>query len=77
VPLRTRLAHSVATIAIAFLAFVAVGLTAPADSPFTIRIHAVFLALDLNVKVGTMHLRYHWSAIPSLEPTTKTGSTLL
>ena len=75
-PLRTRLAQGLAATAVVCLAFVAIGLTAPVDSPFTIRIRAVFLALDVHVKVGAVHWRYHWSATPSLEPTTKTGSDL-
>jgi hypothetical protein len=73
---------------------VSVGLTAPADGPFTIAVRPIFLrldeapdesragalGLDIDVKIGTMHLHFGWSAIPlaSLLPaSTKPASTLL
>jgi hypothetical protein len=49
---------------IIFTALVSVGLTAPADGPFSIGLHAVFLGLDLDIKLGSQHVRYTWSAIP-------------
>jgi hypothetical protein len=70
--------------AILVAACVSVGLTAPAGGPFTIAIRPVFLrldealddsraralGLDIDVKLGTMHLHFGWSAIPfaSLSP---------
>jgi hypothetical protein len=46
-------------------ALVSVGLTAPADSPFSITIRAVLasLALDIDVKVGPRHFHTRWSAL--------------
>ena len=91
-PLRTRLARTLVGTAIVFTALVAVGLTAPADGPFTIDIQPVFLrldpasvaasrahalALDVDVKFGTLHLHYQWSAIPLAPSTTKPPGTLL
>ena len=75
-------------------ASVSVGLTAPAESPFTIAIHPVFLrldqeadpsrtralGLDIDIKLGTVHVHVGWSALPlaSLSsPSTKTAATLL
>jgi hypothetical protein len=75
-------------------ACVSVGLTAPADGPFTIAVRPVFLrldetfddsraralGLDIDLKLGRLHLHYGWSAIPlaSLSPpSTKSVSTLL
>lgn len=58
-----------------FTAFVAVGLTSPADSPLSIRIHPVFLrlepsahgqprprilAVDVDIKIGSMHAHAGW-----------------
>jgi hypothetical protein len=42
----------------------AVGLTASADRPFTISIQPVFLRLgvDMNVKLGSLHIHASWSA---------------
>jgi hypothetical protein len=92
VPLRTRLARTVVATAIAVVALVSVGLTAPAESPFTIDIEPVFMRLDaasiaesqahalavtVNVKLGALHLHYEWSAIPLTPVTTKPGATLL
>jgi hypothetical protein len=74
---------------IACAALVSVGLTAPADSPFTIDVQARFLRLDpaaiaesrahalglnVDIKFGTLHLHLTWSAIP-LTPATTTKST--
>ena len=51
---------------LACTAFVSVGLTAPADSLFTIRIRPALinLSVDIDVKIGTMHLHTRWSALP-------------
>lgn len=54
-------------------ALVTVGLTASAGSPFTIAIRPAIMRLgvDLDVKIGTMHLHAGWSALPE---STKPGS---
>jgi len=73
---------------ILFTALVSVGMTAPADGPFTIDVHPIFMRLDaasiaesrahalglnVDVKFGTMHLHYTWSAIPLTRETTKSA----
>ena len=60
-------------------AFIAVGLTAPAYGPFSISVHPVLwrmdaaavaesrasvLGLDVDVKVGSMHMHFGWSIVP-------------
>jgi hypothetical protein len=77
---------------IVFAALVSVGLTAPADGPFTIGVRPAFfrfdadalaesrahaLGLDVDVKLGTLHLHFQWSAIPLTPATTKAADTLL
>ena len=61
--------------AILALATVAVGLTAGADGPFSIAVRPSFLhlGLDLDIKLGSMHLHAHWSALPG--PETPSSST--
>ena len=91
-PLRTRLARTLVATLIACAALVSVGLSAPADGPFTIDVQPVFLrldpsaiaesrayALDLNVdiKFATLHLHFKWSAIPLTPTTTKSPGTML
>jgi len=48
------------------VAIVTVGLTASTESPFSIVIHPVFLRLgvDVDVKIGSLHLHGSWSALP-------------
>ena len=70
VPLRTRLARTLMATLIAFTALTAVGLTAPADAPFSIRVRAIFLGIDVDVKVGASHVRFGWSAVPLAWATT-------
>jgi hypothetical protein len=79
VSLRTRIVRTLGGALIFVAAFVSVGLTAPADGPFTIGFVPDFLrlALDVDVKFGTMHLHYQWSAIPPNPPTTKPSGSLL
>jgi hypothetical protein len=94
VTLRQRAARILTGAVILLAASVSVGLTAPDDGPFTIVVRPVFLrldealddsrpralGLDIDVKLGTMHLHFGWSAIPfaSLSPvSTKPVSTLL
>jgi hypothetical protein len=57
---------AIATLLIACTALASVGFTAPADSLFTISIRPVLvnLAIDVDIKVGTMHLHKRWSALP-------------
>ena len=76
-PLRTRLARAVVATLIIVSALVSVGITAPADAPFSIGLRAIFLGIDVDIKIGTAHIRFNWSAIPLTSPTTKSASTLL
>ena len=79
VTLRQRFTHIFAVTLLALAALISVGLTAPADGPFTIGITPVFLrldaaavaesraralGLDLDIKLWTLHLHFAWSAIP-------------
>jgi hypothetical protein len=92
VPLRTRLARFLLATTIAIAALASVGLTAPADGPFTIDLQPMFLRLDpaaiaesrahalglsVDIKFGTLHLHFTWSAIPLSPATTKSTSPLL
>ena len=75
-----------------FTALVSVGLTAPADGPFSIVITPVFVRLDrtaiaesraralgfdLDVKIGSMHMHLGWSAVPISSLTTNPQPGLL
>jgi len=79
VTIRKRLAQTAAGTLILVAALIAVGLTAPVDGPFTIDIKPVFLrldaaalakargeplGLDIDVKIGGVHLHFAWSAVP-------------
>ena len=77
VPLRFRLAQALVAIVIGSTALVAVGLTAPADAPFTIVVRPVFVSLgvDVDVKVWSMHLHFTWSAIPPVAASTKAAGS--
>ena len=90
--LRTRLARTFVGTLIALVALVSVGLTAPADGPFTIDLHPAFfridpeavaesrahaLGLDVDIKFGTIHLHFKWSAIPLAPATTKSPEMML
>jgi hypothetical protein len=59
------------------VALITVGLTAPADGLFTIRVQPVFLRLgvDLDLKVGSMHVHGSWSALPEAASTNPAGDT--
>jgi hypothetical protein len=48
------------------VALVTVGLTAPTDGLFSIRVQPVFLrlGLDLDLKIGSLHVHGSWSALP-------------
>ncbi len=45
---------------------ITVGLTASTTSPFSIALHPVMarLGIDLDVKIGTMHVHTGWSLLP-------------
>jgi hypothetical protein len=47
------------------VAVITVGMTAADDQPFTIAVRPVFLTLgvDVDVKVGALHLHASWSAL--------------
>ena len=75
-----------------FTALVSVGLTAPADGPFSIVITPVFVRLDrtaiaesraralgfdVDVKIGSRHIHLGWSAVPISSLTTNTQAGLL
>jgi hypothetical protein len=92
VPLRKRMVRTLMGVLIMFTALVSVGLTAPADGPFSIVITPVLLrldqfataqsdarvfGLDIDVKIGSTHFHYGWSAVPISSLTTKTTSGLL
>jgi len=64
--LRHVVGRTVATVLLAGTAFVSVGLTAPPQSPFSIRIHTALinLSVDVDVKVGDAHFHRRWSALP-------------
>jgi len=64
--LRQLVWRTVAGTLLACTAFASVGLTAPADGPFTIRIRPVLinLAVDVDVKLGANHFHARWSALP-------------
>ena len=76
--LRTRLLHTLAATLIVMTAMVTVGLTAPADAAFAITIRPVFatLGVDVDVKLGTMHLHLAWSAVPPTPSSTKPADPL-
>ena len=90
-PLRTRFARTLVGTLIVLAALVSVGLTAPADGPFAIDLRPAFfrldaaslaesrahaLGLDVDIKFGTAHLHFKWSAIPLTPATTKSPGTL-
>jgi hypothetical protein len=79
VTLRQRIARTLIGTLILMAACISVGLTAPADGPFSIGVRPVFLhldadavaesqaralGLDVDIKLGTLHLHFGWSAIP-------------
>jgi len=79
VPLRKWLTRFVTGLLILFTALVSVGITAPADGPFSIAITPVFfqldaaalaesrgraLGVDVDVKIGSMHMHFGWTPVP-------------
>jgi len=73
VPLRFRFAQALLAIVIGCTALAAVGLTTPADAPFSIVVRPVFVSLgvDVDVKVWSLHLHFAWSALPPAAASTK------
>src|SRR5205823_6887937 len=65
VPLRKRASRLLAATFIVCTALVSVGLTAPADGPFSITIRPILvrLAIDIDVKFGLYHFHTCWSAL--------------
>ncbi|HEY1911107.1 MAG TPA: hypothetical protein VGG73_09300 [Vicinamibacterales bacterium] len=68
--LRHLVGRATAAVLIVLTALVSVGLTAPADAPFAIRVHAMLLGVDVDVTIGSTHLHAAWSAIPVDDPST-------
>ena len=56
-------------------ALLTVGLTASSDGPFSIDVEPVFirLGIDIDIKIGSLHLHAGWSALPS-EPVSTESS---
>jgi hypothetical protein len=73
VPLRTRFGKGLLGALVLATAILTVGLTAATDGPFSIVIRPVFLRLgvDLDVKIGTIHVHAGWSALDADPVTTK------
>ena len=69
--LRTRLTRAIGATLIVFIALAGVGITAPADAPFSIVVRPVLvsLGLDIDIKFWTMHLHFAWSALPAAPST--------
>jgi len=76
--LRRWLARTLVAVLIATTALVSVGLTAPADGVFSIAVQPILLridpaaieqsracalGLDIDVKLGSMHLHVGWSGL--------------
>jgi hypothetical protein len=86
VTLRKRLARVFTGLVIMATALTSVGLTAPTDGPFSLRIHPVLLrvdpdaiaesrahalGLDVDLKLGGLHMHLGWAAIPLVTGSTK------
>jgi hypothetical protein len=89
VTFRQRLMRVLAGAAILATALTSVGLTAPTDGPFSLRIRPVLLrvdtdamtearahalGLDVDLKLGDLHMHLGWSAIPLSPTSTKLAS---
>lgn len=66
VPSRKSLANALVTAMVLITALITVGLTASANSPFSITIRPVIMRLgvDVDVRIGSVHLHAGWSALP-------------
>lgn len=60
------LSRGLAVLITLLIALVTVGLTASSDRPLSIAIRPEFmrLGIDVDVKVGSLHLHAGWSALP-------------
>jgi len=91
VPFKTHIARMIGGLMILSTAVLAVGIAAPADGVFSIAVHPVFiradpaaiaesraraLGIDVDVKVGAMHVHLGWSAIPLSPEATNPASDL-
>jgi hypothetical protein len=65
-PIAQPIAKTLAAALVLTIATLTVGLTAAADGPFSIAVHPVFVRLrvDVDVKLGSLHLHATWSALP-------------
>ena len=63
---RRFLGNGLFVAAVMFASVITVGLTASSNSPFSITIRPVIMRLgvDLDVRIGTIHLHAGWSALP-------------
>ena len=92
VPFRTFIGRAILGALILFTALASVGLTAPQDGPFSIDIRPEFLrldptavaesrarafGLDVDIKLGALHMHIGWSAIPLMPTTTKAPGSKL
>jgi hypothetical protein len=68
-PVRQPIARTLAAALVLTIATLTVGLTAAEDGPFSIAVHPVFvrLGIDVDVKLGSLHLHATWSALPGPE----------
>jgi len=66
VRIRQSLVNTVIAALVIVTAAITVGLTASANSSFTIKVTPVLMRLgvDLDVKLGTMHVHAGWTALP-------------
>jgi hypothetical protein len=91
VNLRQRAAQFVMAVAIAVTALTTVGLTAPPDWPFSLRIRPVLLRVDaasiaesrasalgfdVDITIGSLQFHFSWSAIPLFRSTKGDSRTL-
>jgi len=75
--------QSLLVVVVVATAFFAVGLSAPPDSPFSIAVQPILwrvdaaalaesrasiLGLDMDVKLGPMHMHLSWSLLPLSTP---------
>jgi hypothetical protein len=82
-PIVRYLRQWLVVVLVASTAFMAVGLSAPADGPFSIAIQPVLwrvdpaaiaesrasaFGIDIDVKLGPMHMHVSWSALPLSSP---------
>ena len=73
VPLRMRFGKGLLAALVLATAVLSVGLTASPNGPFSIIVRPVFarLGIDIDIKIGTLHLHAGWSALDGEIVTTK------